>query len=1196
MKEAYAVDASVPVLEGRLESLAETADVLTGASDLGIDAFAAAFRDPRDALALPLLREDAAQVTVLAEAELPARLAQARRLLRRRADGALVQVEPMPDESPQDRPAGEGGRGVARVRLCVVAAAAPGERRDHVLARLAGAILCAGVLPLVVSGLADLAPRAGPVRFVAARGLAQALAGSGADWVLVLPAGCGVTPALSGLVERLDHVEAAIVAVQPAVALSPGARLSGVWAHEAGFALVRSSSLAGRALDSFTALQRAVRAVVTAAPAAACHRGGPSRTPALWRERVQPLSDAALRRLTGADGVVAGGSPSAVGAALVRRIVLNAMARTGEPASAIADALPAMLDRLQERVDGEPASMDVLEAALELALGDSPLGPVLEGGADGLIFRPDLAWDIDDYMARNPDLALRRLRGEAIDPVDHLIGEGAIEGRQIRRRQIPLTSFADDRLDRAALLQWTRPDDRRLAGRVRDARATRLGRALEAEGRLAAAAARAARIGDGAALRFTLTRCGHGGLVLHHLTGQGLGTLPAIEIGFIFDSLLPRPDAPGEEPAIVAAAFTARPAAAGLRAVDHAIRAGRYRLAADRLAALRERIDLPTHELLPRLHDLCDWPEIVRLAGNGTRPAFEEVRDQFLGLLYAGCPGLAGELLSRRSPSASGIAWLRGLAKFLMGDFGGSHDDFMRSVRLGTQPHFYHILVAQFQKLGQDKEAIDFYLLMCLVDRELAGSAIPAARFFERYGGAREGFGILVHDLVRHAGPFFRIQAVLFFLFRFACFMRRGDLATDVVRYFAAHPTAGSAMHEHERKQLGISFSAFAPRVAPLFRSPSSGVAEVSVAPADGDDLADLKALFARRPDTAFVFVGFQPGDTYLFLYAVADHIARLRALEAIRAVVIVSSRKVSQVAALFSHLCDELIIRDVPDYYVLKQMVADAGLQDRVVIGHFEFLEYDDRGRYGASERLVSHYVPSIKGPLGLPLDHAGVHPAPGLPSPIARTGRPRAFVAPMANSMPLLPDAIWGRVVDRLLAEGFEVFVNRGPNEPSLGTLASEFGDAYAQTLAFAHSCDVIVGLRSGLLDICSGSPARLVEVYNSHCHVGPFLYIWDLEKLRPGRDTRVVRVIEHLTAHDEIVERIVAAALGRPDPGAAMARVLARPASGQPPRKAAGQRRDQAVPQSAGRAAEKTSGNITAEAAHETSGNPSDKTSEA
>jgi hypothetical protein len=53
-------------------------------------------------------------------------------------------------------------------------------------------------------------------------------------------------------------------------------------------------------------------------------------------------------------------------------------------------------------------------------------------------------------------------------------------------------------------------------------------------------------------------------------------------------------------------------------------------------------------------------------------------------------------------------------------------------------------------------------------------------------------------------------------------------------------------------------------------------------------------------------------------------------------------------------------------------------------------------------------------------------------------------------------------------------------------------------------------------------------LVEIYNGPVHAAPFLHIWELAPLRPGRDTRVVRLVERHDSERRAVRLILAAAL--------------------------------------------------------------------
>ncbi len=128
----------------------------------------------------------------------------------------------------------------------------------------------------------------------------------------------------------------------------------------------------------------------------------------------------------------------------------------------------------------------------------------------------------------------------------------------------------------------------------------------------------------------------------------------------------------------------------------------------------------------------------------------------------------------------------------------------------------------------------------------------------------------------------------------------------------------------------------------------------------------------------------------------------------------------------------------------------------------------------------------------------------------------------------MPPVSPLLWRHVAEALAADGFDIFVSLGPNEALDGVQAEMLHLPFADLLDFAHQCDLIVGLRSGALDILSGSPARMVEVYFGPSYAALFLHIWELAWQRPGLETRAVRLVEDAEPQRRMAERIVAACL--------------------------------------------------------------------
>ncbi len=1107
----------LPVIEGRIDSLAEAAAVLAGMCDLGIAAAAACFRDPRDALAAPLLAERPVTLQDIAEADYAARLACATQILRRQADGVIVQVR-TGSETATGRPEGSA-------RVVVIAEAMSGERREEALSRLAGAVTCA-------SAALTLLPARRRAAFAA--DAPEALAVGDADWLLAVPPSCGVTPALGDLIATLDRIDPAVDVVQPAVALVADQRLSGVWSHDPGVVLVRARALrTGRApgLPScFAALRKTMRAIAAGAPDGARLVLPPEAGPVLWRARMPATSDAALLRLA-----CALTDAQAAGAALVRRIVLEAMARSGEPARAIAEILPATLERLRPHADGDSRATAALDAAMEIASGGSPLGPILACEAGGLIFRPDLAWDQDDYLARNPDLALRRLRGEDIDPVDHLLNEGAIEGRPIRRRQIVVTSFVADRESRLRVAEaaelgmaMTRAADP--GGQGSEAGSPRLPRArmaaLMAEGRVAAAAALAldqdgwpapvawpalARMGLAQGLLAVLSR---------RIAALPAGRLDAAMLTALFDAVLPMPGAamPLADAAqasladrIVALLFARAPRAAGLRAVDHALSGGAYGLAAQRLAHLLDRDLVPMTAALARLRALCDWGRLIRLAQANATLAEQESETLFYARLYGG--DLDGAMAGlEEAPLRPGQRLMfGGIAAYLTARFDEAHRLFLAASAAGGGPDHYPLLMWQHLDRGETGKADAVFAKVCLIDRDFRRSMLDIARYFEKCGDPASGARVLRRDLVSDAASDWLRQPKLYYLTRMLLMAGQTDAARRAISAFQAHGTAGSPFSEPPRQQLTVSMQGFAPGLtARPPRMPDEGIATVL-------------GWMEQDSDATFVFGGFQSGDCYLFLYAWT---ARPR--KAGRTILIVP-RRLADLAALFSDVFDEVRVAEIACYYTLRNRLVSTGLLARAVIGHLDFLLLGEDGAIRPCASLPGHYLLMVKQALGLPLDGSGRHPAPTRPSPLPRGRGRRALIVPMAQSLLPLDPAIWREVVDRLSAAGFEVLINRGPDDPPLGATGQEVGFEREAMLALAHDCDLIIGLRSGLLDILSGSPARLVEVYNSQVGAGGFLHAWELAGLRPGRETRVVRLVEGQASEAEAVDRIIAAALG-------------------------------------------------------------------
>jgi hypothetical protein len=1138
----------MPLLEGRVESLCEAAAVLSGLRDLSIPAFAATFRDPRDALAAPLLTSNGPTLHDVAETDYPSRLAGATALLRRRGDGVLVQVRPLPANAATARDSG-----AAAVRLCVMGAPAAGESREEALSRLAGAVLAkdAAVLLVAEATLADVGAA-----------VASVDAACASEWLLLAPRGVGVTPALAGILAMLDGVEEEVVAVQPALALAPGHRLSGVWRHEALLALVRMRALRTAAIVGSgrpASLHDAIRAIVRGAGGPRCLRLPPSATPALWCERMARTSDAGLLRLA-----TPRPDARAAGAALIRRIVLEAMARTGEPARAIAEALPATLERLHERAGDAALPQTGLEAAIDLASGGTPLRPLLEDcegragageAADagdiraGLMFRPDLAWDQDDYIASNPDLALRRLRGEAIGPIDHLLDEGAIEGRPIRRRQIALISFADDK-DARARLAAALDAARRGAARqglpakpamAPPAPAPRAQMtALQAQGRLAAAAALLpgllpghgdamrvadwpllARLGWAPALRAAIrldvaardgSTCDGSVLAAFPLNGA---TLPAL-----FESVLPPPGVRAARAAesddesadaLVAQLFARAPEVAGLPAVDHALAAGDYDLAESRLRHLRERGLIPVAAALARLRALCDWRPLIALAEAHSTVAEQDIETLFYARLYAGDADGAVAGIERAALRTGQKLMFRALAAYLTARFEEAHALFTAASAAGGGPDHYPLLMWQHLERGETDKADAVFAMVCLIDRDFRRSMLDIARYFDKTGDPATGARVLQLDLASDRASEWLRQPKLYYLARMLLKLGRTDEAQLAIAAFQANGSAGSRFSEAPRQQLRVSLRGFAP-----------GLTALPPRAAD-EGIATVLGWMAQDKAATFVFGGFQSGDCYLFLYAWSARPRR----EA-RTVLVVPQR-LADLAALFADGFDAVRVAEIACFHTLRNSLAGAGLLDRAVIGHLDFLTLDADGAVRPAQRLPGHYLLMVKQALGLPLDGSGRHPAPAWPSPMPRTSQRRALIVPMAQSLLPLSAAIWNQVAGRLIDAGFEVLINRGPHDPSLHTGATEVGFDRRGMLALAHDCDLIIGLRSGLIDILSGSPARLVEIYNSHIGAGGFLYAWELAALRQGRETQVVRLVEGQTSDAEAAERILAAALG-------------------------------------------------------------------
>jgi hypothetical protein len=425
---------------------------------------------------------------------------------------------------------------------------------------------------------------------------------------------------------------------------------------------------------------------------------------------------------------------------------------------------------------------------------------------------------------------------------------------------------------------------------------------------------------------------------------------------------------------------------------------------------------------------------------------------------------------------------------------------------------------------GDVDKADERFVLLALLDGMGAPSLISMGHHMERFGRPDLAIALMRAAAVQLPAANWTRTVTLFYLNRLFNFARRPQEAAGAAVAIKRHKGIGSCMNEPEYLQTLVSVGTFSPWLAPVMKG-STQIDSVPQPPFDVG-IEEAIGIVRKNPDHRVFFIAFQTGDAYLFLYCLDAVKRQMREVSDNRPILLVAPKRLHPIVGLFSTQFDKLEACEIADFYRLKQAIHDEGMSEDVAIGHYEFLYFDHDGK-GRTAPFVMPYVPTLKHALGLEPDYSGQHPAPKLASPVPKGRKPRALVAPHANSMPLLDAEVWIEVVAGLSRAGFEVFVNQGPHDPPTKTAATPLTVDYPSLLAFAHECDVVIGLRSGLLDIVAGSPARIVEVYNGPVFAAPFLHIWELAPLRPDRETRVVRVIQHHQTTDDIVSRILAAA---------------------------------------------------------------------
>ncbi len=301
-------------------------------------------------------------------------------------------------------------------------------------------------------------------------------------------------------------------------------------------------------------------------------------------------------------------------------------------------------------------------------------------------------------------------------------------------------------------------------------------------------------------------------------------------------------------------------------------------------------------------------------------------------------------------------------------------------------------------------------------------------------------------------------------------------------------------------------------------------VGEQTLSDVDAQHVLDVVAESRReRPDAIVLLLNFQTGDAYLVLYALRQ-LAETRGLKSAD-IVIVCSAKLRGVVSMFADVVGSIVETQFDNMFVLHRRLCETGL-DGVFLAHPEFLSHDAQGAPRVGCWRLDFLVQS-KQALGLHPDHAGDHPRRAV---VARRLRPapRAFLAPMSNSFRLLPGAFWQALADRLGAMGWEVFVNKGPEGEQALAGAKPIDLPHAQLVGFLDEVDCVIGLRSGLLDVVSGTLAPMIVYYPVPGLNMPWLHMWSLKCLRRSGTTDEIPLLFNEYDEAQLVDDTVRRAL--------------------------------------------------------------------
>jgi hypothetical protein len=823
---------------------------------------------------------------------------------------------------------------------------------------------------------------------------------------------------------------------------------------------------------------------------------------------------------------------------------------------AIGRPLQAFFERWAEACD-ELGSKQATAAADDIRSFFNDIASQLEALSErtcGLgLSLPD-AVDRSRHLLDNPAAAARLAMNGDDDIIADYLSEGLIEGATLRCRRRHGSAFDDIREARRALLAALR---HRTAGRIlvglahmappsQDTihehaalEAQRRGEHVRALGLFAARYLSARTEHALAGVVFNLCRIGQvkaAERIVRYAFDVST-TEDSLFLNLAFD-LVVTPATRGERPPEWLLALRHRFAPSHMeRLIHRLLDAG---LTAEAAAEI-DRLDLRNRAVPPHLRSrllshVGDWPGLVSLIRSQRLDETSSIRDIATALAHVGDPAAVRRFLSRTpidtmvATQAAALADLRhGRETEAISGF----ETVAAGAVAGEGLEAKRELIARKAVAENDLEA--YALLQDFLQAEPSAEvrSFFAGRYFEASGLCAAAIPFYRDCILGLQAPNWLRTIAIYLLHRCLHYAGRHAEALSLVDPFLKDNGSFGCVQNEEYLQLRQTMLVLnGVRTRGSLRSHEL---DLVTEPVHSDaqverSIAEIAAVRAEHPRAAIVIIEFQTGDAYILLFAFRLLKEKLVSEGHSGEIVVICPDRLKGIVSMFGDRVDHIVTRSFVNYYAVHRALEDLA-DDQIFIGHPEFLTFDRDGK-ARTRTLAQDFLLQSKAALGLPVNHDGHHPA-GTGEARQRgsarkaTGdRVRVFLAPMSNSFAHMPARFWQQLAARLVSVGCEVLINKGPEGSSQMPGVTEVDLPHAALVEFLDGVDLVIALRSGLLDVVSATQARMAVLYPLPSLNMPWPHIWTMrhfvspERLKEfyflSQDIDPAHMIDDLVAH--------------------------------------------------------------------------------